>query len=105
MNENVQNYDNSDNSFFNLHYTSSDYIYKVGTAQVKCLNCPKSENEYNDVEGTDNENVDTEDINLTNENDSIKTVSVKINGKEVIQTTTGKAGSLSIKNGVIIKNK
>ncbi|MEC4003964.1 PspC domain-containing protein [Flavobacterium sp. SUN052] len=105
LDENVQNYDNSDNSFFNLHYTSGDYIYKVGDSQVKCLNCPKSENEYNDVEGVDNDSIDTEDVSVINENDSIKTVSVKINGKEVIQTTTGKPGSLTIKDGVIVKNK
>ena len=40
--------------------------------------------------------------------DSIKTVSGKVNGKEVIQTTTGKnePGSLTInKDGIIIKTK
>jgi hypothetical protein len=58
------------------------------------------ENEYNDVQ--------TEDVNVVEYNDSIKTVSVKINGKEVIQTTTGKEkpGSLIVnKDGVIVKTK
>ena len=104
MDETFQDFDKSDNSFFNLHYTSSDYIYKVEDSQIKCLNCPKSENEYKDV---DNSDLNTADINVTNETDSIKTVSVKINGKEVIQTTTRKEkpGSLTIKDGIIVKNK
>ena len=104
MDETVQHFDESDDDFFNLHYSSGNYIYKVGDTQVKCLNCPADENDHNDVDS----NVETENIELINETDSSKTVSVKINGKEVIQTTTGKdkPGSLSLsKEGVIIKTK
>jgi phage shock protein PspC (stress-responsive transcriptional regulator) len=104
MDETVQDFDESNNEFFNLHHSSGDYIYKVGDVQVKCLNCPADENEHNDVDS----NVETEDIQLINETDSSKTVSVKINGKEVIQTTTGKdkPGSLIVnKDGVIVKTK
>jgi len=100
MDETVQDFDESNNEFFNLHHSSGDYIYRVGDSQVKCLNCPADENEYNDVQ--------TEDVNVIEDNDSIKTVSVKINGKEVIQTTTGKEkpGSLIVnKEGVIVKTK
>jgi phage shock protein PspC (stress-responsive transcriptional regulator) len=98
VDETVQNFDESDNDFFNLHYSSGDYIYKVGDSQVKCLNCPVDENEHGDIE--------TEDINVIDENDSIKTVSVKINGTEVIRTTTEKKGSLQINNeGIIVKTK
>ena len=71
---------------------------------MKCLNCPADENEYNDLES----DVQTEDINVIEDTDSVKTVSVKINGKEVIQTTTGKEkpGSLIVnKDGVIVKTK
>ncbi len=87
-----------------MHYSSGNYIYKVGETKVKCLNCPSNENEHNDIDG----DVKTEDVNVVNENDSIKTVSVKINGKEVIQTTTGKEknGKLIInKDGIIVKTK
>jgi len=86
MDETVQDFDESNNEFFNLHHSSGDYIYKVADAQVKCLNCPADENEYNDIDS----DVQTENIELINETDSSKTVSIKINGKEVIQTTTGK---------------
>ena len=55
----VQEYDNSDDSFFNLHFSSDDYIYKVGNSQVKCLNCPPEENEWNDVENTDADSTST----------------------------------------------
>ncbi|WP_395065265.1 PspC domain-containing protein [Flavobacterium sp.] len=96
VDETVQNFDRSDDDFFNIHFSSGKYVYKVGESQVKCLNCPADENEYGDVE--------TEDVNVTQDNDSIKTISVKVNGKEVIQTTKGKPGSLTIdEHGIIIK--
>ena len=50
--KNFDDFDYSDNDFFNLHHSSSDYIYKVDTDKVRCLNCPISENEYDDVENT-----------------------------------------------------
>jgi phage shock protein PspC (stress-responsive transcriptional regulator) len=97
--QNVQNYERTSNDFFNLHFSSSDYIYKVEDSQVKCLNCPADENEYNDVE-----NGTTEVI--TNENDSTDVVTVKVNGKTVIETKSEKTkkGKLTVgENGVIIK--
>jgi phage shock protein PspC (stress-responsive transcriptional regulator) len=95
--ETVQHFDESDNDFFNLHHSSGKYTYKVEESQVKCLDCPADENEYNDVE--------TEDISIE-ENDTIKTVTVKVNGKEVINTKSGKKGKLTIgSDGVIIKSE
>lgn len=79
--ETVQHFDESDNTFFNLHHSSDNYTYKVEENKVKCLDCPADENEYNDVE--------TEDISIE-ENDTMKTVTVKVNGKEVINTKSGK---------------
>jgi phage shock protein PspC (stress-responsive transcriptional regulator) len=102
--ESVQEYDVSGNDFFNLHYSSDTYIYKVDESKVKCLNCPPEENEYGDIDGED------EEVNITSENDSVNTVTVKVNGKVVTETKTtktgteNKKGSLKIdKNGVIIK--
>jgi len=97
--ESFQHYDRSGNDFFNLHHSSNDYIYKVEDSQVKCLNCPADENEYNDVE-----NGTTEVI--TNENDSTDVVTVKVNGKTIIETKSEKTktGKLTVgENGVIIK--
>ena len=94
-NESVQNFDRSDNEFFNLHFGSEDYLYKVESAQVKCLNCPADENEYNDVEK-----------NVSNE-DTVVTTTVKVNGEAVIIKESSKqSGRLSTdKNGIIVKNK
>lgn len=47
------NFDDSDNDFFNLHHSSSDYIYKVENDKVKCLNCPIYENDFDDIENNE----------------------------------------------------
>jgi phage shock protein PspC (stress-responsive transcriptional regulator) len=54
----VQQFDDSDNSFFNLHYSSSDYLYRVDSQKVKCTNCPPEENDDNNVNGGISINVD-----------------------------------------------
>jgi hypothetical protein len=87
----LQDYDRSDDEYFNLHYSSSDYLYKVENDQVKCLNCPKEENEFNDIDNTQ-------------ENDSIVTTTVTVNGEVVTVNKTGSKKGLSVnKDGVIIK--
>ena len=78
VNSSVKNYDYSDNSFFNLHHSSDRYIYSVGDSQVKCLDCPIEENEYDDIDSEDQDSVET------------TTVSVKVGGKELIETVTKK---------------
>ena len=78
VNSSVMNFDYSDNSFFNLHTSSDEYIYNVNDSQVKCLNCPIEENEYEDVENDTTDRVET------------TTVSVKVGGKEMIKTVTNK---------------
>lgn len=95
VDESVQHYDESDDEFFNLHFSSNDYIYKVNTTQVKCLNCPENENEYGDVETGI-----TEDITG---NDTVVTTTVKVNG-EIVRINQSAKGGLTIDNkGVIIK--
>ena len=49
----VKEYDESDDSIFNLHFSSDEYIYKMSSSQVKCLNCPVEENEWNDVQNAE----------------------------------------------------
>lgn len=62
----VQEFDESDNFYFNLHFSSDQYIYKVTDEKVKCLNCPIEENEFNDI-------------------DSTVTTTIKINGETIIE--------------------
>lgn len=90
----VEDYDRSDNDFFNMHYSGDNYIYKVFNDKVKCLNCPNDENEYNDVDNNEEYNT---------ENDSVKEISVTINGKEVLKTTKTNGHLSKDKNGMIIK--
>jgi phage shock protein PspC (stress-responsive transcriptional regulator) len=98
--ENVEQYLSGNNADFDYYYGPEGYKYKVKGSELDCLNCPD--------EDSQNDEVETEDINVIEENDSIKTVSIKVNGKEVIQTTTGKDDKSSLtvnKDGIIIKTK
>ena len=93
----VQDYDASDDGFFNLHY-SGDYLYKVGANQVKCLDCPADENDWEDVEGADRDTTST------------TTVTVDSHGVRVVQgekiKTERKVKGLEInEDGIIIKTK
>ena len=93
----VQDYDSSDDSFFNLHFSSDDYIYKVGKSQVKCLNCPPEENEWNDVENAD---LDSTSTSVTlNENGIL----IKEQNKEEVDKEV-KSVKIS-KDGITIKTK
>ena len=92
----VRHYDSSNDDYFNLHYSSEDYLYRVDTDKVRCLNCPPDEDEHNDV-------IDTEEIEQVN--DSTDRVTVKVNGVEIIkEKKSGEKGSLTInKDGIVIK--
>ncbi|HEX9150692.1 MAG TPA: PspC domain-containing protein [Flavobacterium sp.] len=94
----VENYDRSDDSFFNLHYSSDNYVYKVENSQMKCLNCPADENENDDVDN-DSNNDSTQTSVIINKNGvSVKNDTV-IHSKNNIQ-------ELKInKDGIIIKTK
>jgi len=88
----VQDYDDSEDNFFNLHF-SGNYSYKVQGSKIKCLDCPSEENDYNDI--------DEDQTNI--ENDTVNEVSVKINGKEILNGKKTNGRLTTDKNGVIIK--
>jgi phage shock protein PspC (stress-responsive transcriptional regulator) len=88
----VQDYDDSEDEFFNLHF-SGNYNYKVQGSKIKCLDCPADENDYDDVEDEEN----------TIDNDTVKELSIKINGKEVLNGKKTNGKLTTDKNGVIIK--
>ncbi|RTY91698.1 PspC domain-containing protein [Flavobacterium sp. GSP27] len=91
----VQNYDRSDDEFFNLHYSSDNYIYKVENSQIKCLNCPADENEYNDVYSTARD--DSTDVTVTINNNGV-TVE-----KDTLKSNKTNKGLKINKDGIIIK--
>ena len=93
-NENVEHYLSGDNADFDYYYGPEGYKYKVNNSELKCLNCPTDENEYNDVKGAT--------VNVVS--DSIITTTIKVNGEEVIINEKSTSGRLTTdKNGVIIK--
>lgn len=56
--ESVQDFDWSDNDFFDLHYSSDNYVYKIEENKAICTNCPKDEDEDdNDEESERSENM------------------------------------------------
>jgi phage shock protein PspC (stress-responsive transcriptional regulator) len=99
----IQDYDNSDDSFFNLHF-SGNYTYKVANDKVKCLDCPKEENEMNDIEG----GINVEGYN-NDESDTTATVTLNENGiliKKSDGETTKQVKSVKInEDGITIKTK
>lgn len=88
----IQEFDSSDNDFFNLHYSSSDYVYKVEHNKVKCLNCPAEEDEWDDVD-YDNENTE---ITIDEDGIQIKNDTVISNSKDIKELKINK-------DGIIIK--
>jgi hypothetical protein len=112
-NENVKAYLSGHNADFDYYYGPEGYKYKVKGTELDCLNCPNEDGDVEingtfDIQGDDSTSKKEIDEDIIDDMDSIKTVSVKVNGKEVIQTTTGKGdeGSLTInKDGIIIKTK
>lgn len=89
---NIQDYDSSDDYFFNLHF-SGNYLYKVDDTQVKCLDCPTQENEFGDV--------------INGQKDSTTTVTIDDNGVRVMHDKEGEVkqvkGLQINKDGIIIK--
>jgi hypothetical protein len=89
----VQNYDRSNDDFFNLHYSSDKYLYKLMDNKVKCLDCPTTENEYDDVEYDDHTSVTINKNGISITNDT--TTNTHNNIKELKIN----------KDGIIIKTK
>lgn len=93
----VENYDRSDDEYFNLHFSSDKYLYKVFDSKVKCLDCPAEEDEYND-NGDDNDNDDNTSVTINKDGVSI------IN--DTIIRSNDNIKELKInKDGIIIKTK
>jgi phage shock protein PspC (stress-responsive transcriptional regulator) len=89
----VQNYNRSDEEFFNLHYSSDKYLYKMMDNKIKCLDCPADED---DNEAAIN-------VNVPNTKGDSTEVLLRINGKDIIKKTTSKNSLTINKDGIIIK--
>ncbi len=91
----IQEYDDTDDDFFNLHF-SGNYNYKVEGSKIKCLNCPADEMDDEDHDGDYNEENHIE-------KDTVNEVSIKVNGKEILNGKKTNGKLTTDKNGVIIK--
>jgi phage shock protein PspC (stress-responsive transcriptional regulator) len=98
----LQDYDRSDDGYFNLHYSSENYSYKVGNTQIKCLNCPDDENEWNDVEN--DSIIDMDNVNMDTALDSISSITLNKDGILVKKDNKKEVQVLKInKDGINIK--
>ncbi|MBC7493583.1 MAG: PspC domain-containing protein, partial [Flavobacterium sp.] len=99
----VQNYDDSDDDYFNLHFSDDKFVYKAEENKLKCLNCPNYENEFNDVNSVNDSlneiNNDSTSTLILNEDRIIikksidrknnkETKTIKVNGKEFFRVET-----------------
>lgn len=111
--ENVKEFDESDNDFFNLHHSSDQYTYKVEENKVKCLDCPKDEtDEYND--GNEDFNIDInnegndENINIKSPNINISKDGISITADSTDENSSDNKEFKELKinkDGIIIKTK
>ena len=111
--ENVKEFDESDNDFFNLHHSSDQYSYKVEENKVKCLDCPKDEtDEYND--GNEDFNIDInnegndENINIKSPNINISKDGISITADSTDENSSDNKEFKELKinkDGIIIKTK
>lgn len=67
VDENYSDFDQSDNSYFNLHHSSDKYVYKVAENKILCTNCPPEENEYDDLENDTISNIEENSEIILNE--------------------------------------
>lgn len=95
----VQEYDESDDAYFNLHFSSDKYLYKVATDKVICTDCPADEDEWDDLPA-DQDSI-TGSIEINKEGILIK--------KEKLQKEDGepkKVKSVKVnENGITIKTE
>jgi len=91
MDQSMRNYDRTDGDYFLWHPENTDAVYKVESEKIKCQNCPNEENEVNIEENLE-------------ENDSVVTTTVTVNGEVITVNKKGTKKGLSVdENGVIIK--
>ncbi|MFT5964871.1 MAG: phage shock protein PspC (stress-responsive transcriptional regulator) [Flavobacterium sp.] len=91
----VQNYDSSNNDFFNLNYSSDKYLYKLMDNKVKCLDCPTNENDYEDVQYDEDDHTSV----------TINKNGISITNDTIINTQNNIKELKINKDGIIIKTR
>ncbi|MFT7335661.1 MAG: phage shock protein PspC (stress-responsive transcriptional regulator) [Porticoccaceae bacterium] len=91
----VQNYESSNNDFFNLNYSSDKYLYKLMDNKVKCLDCPTNENDYEDVQYDEDDHTSV----------TINKNGISITNDTIINTQNNIKELKINKDGIIIKTR
>ena len=99
----VQDYDRSNDEFFNLHYSSGKYLYQVMETKVRCLDCPADEDEYNDVDSAEDNNAiisigDDENNSSITDKDGVTITA------DTTKASKSKGRLRANKDGIIIKS-
>lgn len=96
----VRNYDETDNSFFDLWYDSDSHIYKMENSKVNCLTCPSEDEVTGEITYSSETANDSINVSMIVDENG-----VKIEGKKTQNKTTGiPKGLTKDKDGIIIKN-
>ncbi|EIA10438.1 PspC domain-containing protein [Flavobacterium frigoris] len=91
----VQHYDRSNDDFFNLHDSSDKYLYQMMDTNVKCLDCPADENDYDDIDYNEDQHTSV----------TINKNGVSITNDTIINTNSDIKELKINKDGIIIKTK
>ncbi|MFC5684063.1 PspC domain-containing protein [Flavobacterium sp. MAHUQ-51] len=75
MDESAQDYDRSNDDFFNLNYDAFEPIYIIGQLEAKCLNCPDEDKDEEEI-NVENQTIDT----IVNSNKEIKELKINKDG-------------------------
>jgi hypothetical protein len=93
MDESMKHYDQTNDDYFLWNPDNKNEIYKVESDKIRCQNCP-------------DEDIENISVDINEEEDSIVTTTVTVNGDGVkVKETTTKKGLSVDKDGVIIKTK
>jgi hypothetical protein len=91
MDQSMRHYDRTDGDYFLWNPDYNEAVYKVESDKIKCQNCPNEENDINIEENLE-------------ENDSVVTTTVTVNGEVITVNKKGTKKGLSVdKDGIIIK--
>jgi phage shock protein PspC (stress-responsive transcriptional regulator) len=91
IDKSAANYDRTDRDYFLWYPKQTDAVYKVESSKIRCLNCTNEEYLNHEMDNTE-------------DNDSIVTTTVKVNGEIVkVKETRNKKGLTINKDGIIIK--
>jgi phage shock protein PspC (stress-responsive transcriptional regulator) len=90
--ESVQEYDDTDDSFFNLWFDGDAYIYKMEKNEVKCLNCVTEEEDNDSINEDEHFEMNAKNGSIKIHNDDAD-VDINVNKDGIKVKTTNKTNN------------